>query len=204
MRNGRAGSAGNRPGCSCCLPWPSLLAGSAGCTVRAPTVAAPTPSAPASLHLARRSTLPHPPRSARDPRVRAPDIAGPLSRVVKPEPGGERCRFAARRCLTPGRLGARSRPRSPSTSLGISLPIRPVGVDEDGTMELPGTVSRAGWYEFGARPADPDGTTVLAAHVDTRAEGLGPFARLREAREGSTVAVTDRRGDALPIPRACR
>ena len=62
-------------------------------------------------------------------------------------------------------------------------------------MELPETVSQAGWYEFGARPADRGGITVLAAHVDTREEGLGQFARLREARQGSIVMVTDRGGD---------
>lgn len=30
----------------------------------------------------------------------------------------------------------------------------------------------------------------MAAHVDTRREGLGPFFRLREVRKGSTAVVT--------------
>ena len=57
-------------------------------------------------------------------------------------------------------------------------------------MELPTTAYAVGWYEFGARPADRAGTTVLAGHVDTKAEGLGPLAALRGVDEGSEIAMT--------------
>jgi LPXTG-site transpeptidase (sortase) family protein len=51
-----------------------------------------------------------------------------------------------------------------------------------------------GWYEFGSRPADATGATVLAAHVDSKKEGLGPFARLRNVREGTNVVLTTENG----------
>jgi sortase (surface protein transpeptidase) len=35
---------------------------------------------------------------------------------------------------------------------------------------------------------------VLAAHVDTEADGLGPFARLRELDEGDELSVVDGEG----------
>ncbi len=60
---------------------------------------------------------------------------------------------------------------------------------------MPGTVTEVGWYRFGANPSWRTGTTVLASHVDTRAEGLGPFARLSDVKQGAEVTVTDRSGD---------
>jgi sortase (surface protein transpeptidase) len=72
----------------------------------------------------------------------------------------------------------------------IDLPVVPVGVTEDETMELPNTVNAIGWYQFGARPADRSGTTVLAGHVDTRKEGLGPLAGLRSVDRGAEIKLT--------------
>lgn len=73
---------------------------------------------------------------------------------------------------------------------GIDLPVTPVGVADDGMMALPTTAYAVGWYEFGARPADRAGTTVLAGHVDTKAEGLGPLAALRRVDEGAEIVLT--------------
>jgi LPXTG-site transpeptidase (sortase) family protein len=75
----------------------------------------------------------------------------------------------------------------------IAMPVIPVGVDA-GTMALPESVADVGWYEFGSRPGDRAGTTVLAAHVDSTKEGLGPFARLRAIRTGADVTLTTRDG----------
>ncbi len=77
----------------------------------------------------------------------------------------------------------------------VDVEVRPTGVAKDGSMELPGTVRRAGWYRFGSTPRERSGTTVIAAHVDTRSEGLGPFARLSSVRRGDRIVVTDRAGD---------
>ncbi|MDO8148727.1 sortase [Isoptericola sp. b515] len=75
----------------------------------------------------------------------------------------------------------------------LETPVRPVGVDPDGTMELPESGDVAGWYRFGPAPGDPQGAAVLASHVDTQ-EGVGQFARLAEATAGDKVTVTDADG----------
>jgi len=75
----------------------------------------------------------------------------------------------------------------------VDVDVRPVGVDPDGTMELPGSGDVAGWYRFGAAPADEAGTTVLASHVDT-SEGVGEFAALADVEPGDRVRVTDADG----------
>jgi LPXTG-site transpeptidase (sortase) family protein len=74
-------------------------------------------------------------------------------------------------------------------ALQLDLPVVPVGVDSAGSMALPETVHQVAWYRFSARPGQPTGTTVLAAHVDTVQDGLGPFARLHQASEGDEMAV---------------
>ncbi|WP_278234556.1 class F sortase [Isoptericola sp. AK164] len=75
----------------------------------------------------------------------------------------------------------------------LETPVRPVGVDPDGTMELPESGDVAGWYRFGPAPGDPEGATVLASHVDTQ-DGVGQFARLTEASAGDDITVTDADG----------
>lgn len=74
-------------------------------------------------------------------------------------------------------------------ALDLDLPVVPVGVDRDGLMELPETVRQVGWYRFGPPPGADAGTAVLAGHVDTLRDGLGPFARLRELDEGDELVV---------------
>lgn len=79
---------------------------------------------------------------------------------------------------------------------GIDLPVQPMGVADDGMMDLPTTAYAVGWYEFGARPADRAGTTVLAGHVDTNSEGLGPMSALKGVDEGAEITVTAQDGAA--------
>jgi len=65
-----------------------------------------------------------------------------------------------------------------------------VGVADDGTMALPPDANRAGWYRFGPGPLSGTGTTLVAAHVDSRLSGVGPFAELRHVAPGDPVEVT--------------
>ncbi|KSW17890.1 peptidase C60 [Cellulomonas sp. B6] len=74
--------------------------------------------------------------------------------------------------------------------LGLDMPVDPVGVADDGSMEIPDDADRAGWYRFGPAPADPAGATVVAAHVDSWTTGIGPFSRLRDVAVGARVEVT--------------
>lgn len=83
-------------------------------------------------------------------------------------------------------------------SLDVRLPIDEVGVAEDGQMEIPPLAERGGWYRYGAAPGDPEGTAVIAAHVDSVASaGVGPFARLGEAQVGDEVQVVRADGAVL-------
>ena len=73
--------------------------------------------------------------------------------------------------------------------LGIRMPVQPAGVDQRGDMALPATPYRVSWYRFGPRPLDAAGATVLAGHVDTVEDGVGPLARLGELRAGDALQV---------------
>lgn len=72
----------------------------------------------------------------------------------------------------------------------IRMPVDAVGVADDGQMEVPARAERAGWYRFGTTPGATSGTAVIAAHVDSVASGLGPFARLVDVAVGDVVEVT--------------
>lgn len=76
-------------------------------------------------------------------------------------------------------------------TLKVDLPVDPVGIEDDGQMEIPPHAERAGWYRYGPVPGDAAGTAVIAAHVDSIAsQGLGPFARLKDLAAGDPVDVT--------------
>jgi hypothetical protein len=74
--------------------------------------------------------------------------------------------------------------------LGVEVAVVPVGVAVDGQMALPSRLDEAGWYRFGATPGADHGSAVIAGHVDSRAYGIGPLARLRDSQPGDEVIVT--------------
>lgn len=73
--------------------------------------------------------------------------------------------------------------------LGVDMAVEPEGVDERGQMGLPSDPAVAGWYRFGAAPDDAHGAVVVAAHVDSRTFGVGPFSRLGSTRVGDEVRL---------------
>ena len=103
--------------------------------------------------------------------------------------------------------GPVARPATPSTvprgqvplsvsvpSIGLTSSIQPEGVNGRGLMQIPDDLRVAGWYRYGARPGQGTGATVLAAHVDTAAAGIGPWAALRTVRVGDLVTVRTAQG----------
>ncbi|HSJ21109.1 MAG TPA: class F sortase [Nocardioidaceae bacterium] len=119
-----------------------------------------------------------------------PPAAGP-ARTTNPAPGG----------AGPGRNEASlDAPTAPSVtrpvqvnlgSVGVDLPVRPVGVAKDGQMQLPPDPRVMGWYRYGPAPgASTGGSVVVAGHLDSRRLGLGPLVRLRDLRLGDKVVVT--------------
>jgi hypothetical protein len=94
-----------------------------------------------------------------------------------------------------GRIGTASESPAP-VPVRLRLPrvevtaaIRPVGVDPEGDLEIPGDVAAVGWYRFGPRPGDPAGSTVLSGHVDSAEQGRGAFFPLRRLAPGDPVLV---------------
>ena len=65
-------------------------------------------------------------------------------------------------------------------------PIRAIGLEPDGQMEIPDE-TEIGWYRYGATAGQP-GATVLAAHVSWN-RTAGPFARLGTVEPGSQIEV---------------
>jgi sortase (surface protein transpeptidase) len=73
-------------------------------------------------------------------------------------------------------------------AIGVDAPVVPVGLNPDGSMEVP-AASDVGWYELGVRPGGPQGSSVLAAHVDYAGE-RGAFYDLRSVEVGTEIEVT--------------
>lgn len=66
-------------------------------------------------------------------------------------------------------------------------PVRDVGLDESGELEVPDE-TEIGWYRYGATAGQP-GATVLAAHVSWN-RTTGPFFELGNVEPGDQVTVT--------------
>ncbi len=72
---------------------------------------------------------------------------------------------------------------------GRQVPVRAVGTTATGLLDVPDDIDRAGWWRGGSRLGDPFGTTVVASHVDSRTQGLGPFAELLTVARGTRITL---------------
>ena len=70
--------------------------------------------------------------------------------------------------------------------LDVFAPVRAVGLDDDGALEVPDE-TEIGWYRYAGTPGGP-GATVLAAHI-TWNRALGPFHQLGRAEPGDRAEV---------------
>ncbi|MDT0378331.1 class F sortase [Streptomyces sp. DSM 42041] len=80
--------------------------------------------------------------------------------------------------------------------VGLAARVEPVGVLENGTVEVPTSPDSAGWYRFGVAPGEVRGSAVLVGHVDHATGELGEFAALYDVRAGDEVSI--RRDGAEP------
>lgn len=99
----------------------------------------------------------------------------------------------AARPVVPARRAGGVVPEIPRRSVlpdGTVVPVRAVGTDRDGTLAVPHDIRVAGWWRGGARLGDPFGSLLLAAHVDSTTQGLGPYASLLSVRAGQRITVT--------------
>lgn len=113
------------------------------------------------------------------PSTAPSDGAGP---IVTERPSAEP-RFEPQRKARPVRVQI--------PSIGVDATLRPVGLLDDGSMEVP-DFGRAGWYDLGPRPGEP-GPAVIVAHVDSY-QGPDVFFRLRDLSSGDTVKVGHKDG----------
>lgn len=72
--------------------------------------------------------------------------------------------------------------------IDIEAPVVPVGVEDDGQMEIPSDVDEIGWYAFGPSPGEA-GSAVLAGHVSGGNQGRGVFYDLKRVEPGDIVEV---------------
>jgi hypothetical protein len=77
--------------------------------------------------------------------------------------------------------------------IGVDHPLVPVGLEPDGTMEIPEDVQEVGWYDPGVRPGE-NGSAVLSGHVDSRTQGRGAFFELGRLDVDDLIVVTTRDG----------
>jgi len=73
-------------------------------------------------------------------------------------------------------------------SIGVSTSLVALGLNPDGTMQVPAKWEEAGWYARGPRPGE-NGPAVIAGHVDSTS-GPAVFFRLHDLRAGAEVLVT--------------
>lgn len=73
---------------------------------------------------------------------------------------------------------------------GLDAAVVPVAAAGDGALALPEGVRTGGWWALGAAAGSSNGTVLIAGHVDTREDGLGPFAALHRMPLGARIDVT--------------
>jgi LPXTG-site transpeptidase (sortase) family protein len=74
--------------------------------------------------------------------------------------------------------------------IGVSAPVMTVGMNADGTVQVPPLDDRnlTGWYEYGPAPGQ-NGPAVILGHVDS-ATGISVFFYLKDLRTGDRLYVT--------------
>jgi hypothetical protein len=77
------------------------------------------------------------------------------------------------------------------SSIGTAASVVPVGVRQDGSLELP-TPSQVGWWQGGAAPGAARGSVVLAGHVDTAEGNHGSLYNLSAIPPGATIRLATR------------
>lgn len=82
-------------------------------------------------------------------------------------------------------------------AIGVSAPVTSVGLNPDGTLQVPPLTDRnlAAWYQKGAAPGQ-DGPAIIVGHVDSY---LGPsvFFKLHLLLPGDTIEVNRQHGPGL-------
>jgi hypothetical protein len=89
-------------------------------------------------------------------------------------------------------------------SIGVHAPVIRLGLNRDGSLEVPTDFGDTGWWAGGPRPGER-GPAVIAGHVDSRT-GPAAFFRLGELRAGDPIVIVRRDGSRVRfrVQRAAR
>jgi len=96
--------------------------------------------------------------------------------------------------VLPGRMVAAAplNPASPGRlqipALGVSTTVVGLGLNADGSLQVPGNFSQAGWYRASPTPGAL-GPAVVVGHVDSAASGPAVFYRLADLRPGDGITI---------------
>ncbi len=82
------------------------------------------------------------------------------------------------------------RPEMARLPSGALIPIRAVSTLPDRRLDVPDDIRTAGWWRGGSRIGDLFGSTLLAAHIDSTAQGLGPYVELLSVQPEQRIVVT--------------
>lgn len=115
------------------------------------------------------------------PQAPAPSISTPPATPAPPHSPE-----AAVAALPPARVSV--------PSIGLDETLIDLGLNADGSMQVPTDFDDVGWFTGGGRPGGP-GPLVIAGHVDSPT-GPAVFVRLREVQVGDLVEVVDTAGTA--------
>jgi sortase (surface protein transpeptidase) len=80
-------------------------------------------------------------------------------------------------------------------AIGVDADVIDLGLQDDGTMEVPTDFEQAGWFAPGPRPGRV-GPAVIAGHVDDR-DGPAVFFRLTELGAGDLIEVHGEGGEVI-------
>ena len=80
-------------------------------------------------------------------------------------------------------------------SIGVDADVIDLGLNGDGTLEVPQDFSQTGWFAKGSKPGQY-GASVIAGHIDSTS-GPAVFFRLDELVEGDEVMVEGPDGDTV-------
>jgi hypothetical protein len=80
-------------------------------------------------------------------------------------------------------------------AIGVSTRVIPLGLNADGSMQTPDSVSVTGWYRPWREPGER-GSAVITGHVDS-VNGPGVFYRLRALRRGDVIRIERADGTAV-------
>ncbi|PRY29868.1 class F sortase [Pseudosporangium ferrugineum] len=127
----------------------------------------------------------------------APDVGGATVSALAsaaPSPSGPAPAVVVRDGAPPAGTGVDGPTGLRIPALGLTATVDPVGVSADGEFDVPPSVDRVGWYEFGPGLSARAGSIVIAGHVDSADQGRGAFFRLGALTAGDAVTLTGASG----------